>query len=79
MASGSIDIRPTVTDVVHAWFEQALVETVIGVQQLKGSKEWGLSEIVAALSEESLTAAVMQRYHVFNSCKRELRVLTRFV
>ena len=72
MASGGLDIRPTVTDVVHAWFEQALVETVIGVQQLKGSKEWGSSEIDAALSEESLTAAAMQRYHIFNSCKREL-------
>ncbi len=69
---GGVDIRPTVIDVVHAWFEQALIETVIGVQQLKGSKEWGPSEIDAALSEEGLTAAVMQRYHVFNSCKREL-------
>lgn len=72
MAPGGIDIRPTITDVVHAWFEQALIETVIGVQQLKGSKEWGPSQIEAALSEEALTAAVMQRYHVFNSCKREL-------
>ena len=72
MAPGGIDIRPTVTDVVHAWFEQALIETVIGVQQLKGSKEWGPTHIETALSEEALTAAVMQRYHVFNSCKREL-------
>ena len=72
MAPGGIDIRPTVTDVVHAWFEQALIETVIGVQQLKGSKEWGPTHIDTALSEEALTAAVMQRYHVFNSCKREL-------
>lgn len=72
IAPGGIDITPTVTDVVHAWFEQALIETVIGVQQLKGSKEWGPSEIDSALSEEALTAAVMQRYHVFTSCKREL-------
>ena len=72
VAPGGIDITPTITDVVHAWFEQALIETVIGVQQLKGSKEWGSSEIESALSEEALTAAVMQRYHIFNSCKREL-------
>ena len=72
MVLGRVDIRPTVTDVVHAWFEQALIETVIGVQQLKGSKEWGPDEVDGALSEEALTAAVMQRYHVFNSCKREL-------
>ena len=72
MALGGVDIMPIITDVVHAWFEQALIETVIGVQQLKGSKEWGRSEIDSALSEEALTAAVMQRYHVFNSCKRDL-------
>lgn len=74
VAPSSVDIRPMVTDVVHAWFEQALIETVIGVQQLKGSKEWGPGEVDTALSEEALTAAVMQRYHVFNSCKRELGV-----
>lgn len=67
-----IDIRDVVTEVVRQWFEQALIETVIGIQQLKGSKEWGHGEIERALSEEALTAAVMQRYHVFNACKREL-------
>ena len=72
LSQSGIDIRPTVTDIVHAWFEQALIETVIGIQQLKGSKEWGPGQIESALSEEALTAAVMQRYHVFNSCKREL-------
>ena len=72
IAPGGVDIRPIITDVVHAWFEQALIETVIGIQQLKGSKEWGPSEVERALTEEALTSAVMQRYHVFNSCKREL-------
>ena len=67
-----IDITEVVTDVVHQWFEQALIETVIGIQQLKGSKEWGPGVIEHALSEEALSASVMQRYHVFNSCKREL-------
>ena len=67
-----VNIRDVVTDVVRQWFEQALVETVIGIQQLKGSKEWGPVEIEKAMSEEALTSAVMQRYHVFNACKREL-------
>ena len=67
-----IDITDVVTDVVHQWFEQALIETIIGIQQLKGSKEWGHGVIENALSEEALSASVMQRYHVFNSCKREL-------
>ena len=64
------------TDMVHKflhnWFEQALVETVIGVQALRNAKEWSPENIEAALSEEALTAAVMQRYHVHNSVKREL-------
>ena len=57
---------------VHQWFEQALVETVIGIQQLRGSKEWGPDEIERALSSEALSSAVMQRYHVYIACRREL-------
>ena len=57
---------------LHQWFEQALVETVIGVQQLRGSKEWGPEEIDKALSPEALTSAVMQWYHVYIACRREL-------
>ena len=66
------NIEQVVEDVVHSWFEQALIEAVIGIQQLKGSKEWGSDSIDRALSEEALTAAVMQRYHVHIACRREL-------
>jgi hypothetical protein len=59
-------------DSVCAWFEQALVESVMGIQSLANSKEWSQANIDAALSEEALTAAVMQRYHVHNAVKREL-------
>lgn len=48
------------------------METVIGVQQLRGSKEWGPAEIETALSSEALTSSVMQRYHVYVACKREI-------
>ena len=65
-------LRDIVKDSVHDWYEQALVETVIGVQALKGSREWNLKQIDAALSEEALTSGVMQRYHPYNSVKREL-------
>jgi len=65
-------VKKVVEEVVRAWFEQALVETVIGVQAMRGAKEWTLEPIRRALSEESLTAAVMQRYHVNNCVKREL-------
>jgi hypothetical protein len=67
-----IDLQSIVEEVVHQWFEQALVETVIGVQQLRGSKEWGPEELERALSPEALTGSVMQRYHVYIACKREL-------
>ena len=60
-----------VEEVVHQWFEQALVETVIGVQQLN-REEWGPEELERALSPEALTSSVMQRYHVYIACKREL-------
>ncbi len=61
-----------VKDTVQAWFEQALVEAVIGVQALRNSKHWSGEEIQTALSEEALTACVMQRYHVNLAAKREL-------
>lgn len=61
-----------VRDVVHEWFEQALIETVLGVQALHGSQEWTLKDMAEALSEEALTAATMQRYHVDVAVKRAL-------
>ena len=64
--------RQAVEDTVHEWFEQALVETVLGVQALSGSQEWSVEDIRRASSEEALTAAVMQRYHIDNSIKRVL-------
>lgn len=69
---GSDATRSTVEDVVRAWFEQALVETVIGIQALRGAKEWTMDDIKSALSEQALTAAVMQRYHINFTIKREL-------
>ena len=70
--AGMPRLAELVEEVVHGWFEQALVETVIGIQQLRGSKEWGPEEIERALSPEALTSGVMQRYHVYIACKREL-------
>lgn len=61
-----------VVDVVHEWFEQALVETVIGCQALQGERRWSPKDMETILSEEALTAAVMQRYHIANAVKRTL-------
>jgi hypothetical protein len=69
---GSSEIEKVVRDAVHAWFEQALVETILGIQGLRNSKEWSQNQIDSAWSEEALTTAVMQRYHVLFAVKREL-------
>lgn len=69
---GSESLRPSVQDAVEQWFEQSLVETIIGIQALKNAREWNPQDIAKALSEESLTAAVMPRYHVHNAVKRHL-------
>jgi hypothetical protein len=66
------DVSQIVIKAIKNWFQQALEETVIGIKALQKSREWSASDIAKALSEEALTAAVMQRYHVFNSVKREL-------
>ena len=64
--------RSLVEDAVRAWFEQNLVETVLGVQALRNAQEWTIGDIDKALSEEALTSAVMPRYHVNIAIKREL-------
>lgn len=69
---GNESLRPSVRDAVEQWFEQSLVETVLGIQVLRNAPEWNPQNIEAALSEESLTAAVMPRYHVHNAVKRHL-------
>jgi len=65
-------LRETVRDAVHCWYEQNLTETIIGLQALKGSKEWSADLLQDAWSESALTAVVMQRYHPYNCIKREL-------
>jgi hypothetical protein len=64
--------KATIRDVVHEWFEQALIETVLGVQALHGSQEWTPKDLSLALSEEALTATTMQRYHIDVAVKRAL-------
>lgn len=63
---------PTVKDVVREWFEQQLIETVLGVQALRGSQHWTIEDLQAAWSESALTAAVMPRYHIDYNVKRTL-------
>jgi len=61
-----------IEDETREWFEQALVEVVIGVRALRGSLLWTGEDINRALSSESLTATVLQRYHVDMALRRSL-------
>lgn len=65
-------VEDTVVEVVREWFEQTLVETVLGVNALEGSQAWTSEEIAKALSEEALSAAVMPRYHHDYAIRRAL-------
>jgi hypothetical protein len=64
--------RAIVQEVVTEWFEQSLVEAVMGVQSLEGASEWSREHIDRALSEEALTAAVMPRYHLDIAIRRSV-------
>jgi Histidine kinase-, DNA gyrase B-, and HSP90-like ATPase len=64
--------RGEVVEAVHEWFEQTLIESVLGVEALRDSQEWTMEDIAKALSEEALSAAVMPRYHIDVSVRRAL-------
>lgn len=64
--------RETVQDVVREWFEQQLIETVMGVQALRDARQWSVQDVDKTWSEEALTAAAMPRYHVDIAVKRAL-------
>ena len=61
-----------IVESVHEWFEQALVETILGAQALKNSPQWAMDDIARLWSEEALTAVVLQRYHIDVALRRTL-------
>lgn len=62
----------TVREVVHEWFEQQLTETVMSAKALKSTGRWSIDELQQLWSEESLTAAVLPRWHIDQSIRRNL-------
>ncbi len=64
------NVKDFVATLVRTWYEQALVETVLGMRALRNRKEWSNREVEKALSPEALTASAMQKYHVV-TCTRE--------
>ena len=64
--------RDVVKDVVQEWFEQQLVEAVMGAHALRDARQWTFEDVQRLWSEEALTAAVLPRYHVDIAVKRSL-------
>ena len=64
--------EPTVEAVVKEWFQQQLVETVLGALALRRSGNWSEQEVEELWSEAALTSAVLPRYHVDERIKRSL-------
>jgi len=64
--------QAVVNDVVHEWFEQQLIEAVLGTLALRGSQLWTLEHLRHLCSEEALTAVILPRYHIENNVKRTL-------
>jgi hypothetical protein len=64
--------KQIITEVVHEWFEQQLVEVIYSVDFLRGDKEWTDADIANMVSDEALTAAVLPRYHIEMAVRRSL-------
>jgi hypothetical protein len=64
--------RPVVEQVTREWFEQQLIETVMGTLALRQTGQWTLPELQKLWSDEALTAAVLPRYHVDYAINRGL-------
>jgi len=64
--------EPVVDSVVKEWFQQQLVEAVLGALALRKSGNWSEQEVEELWSEAALTSAVLPRYHIDERIKRSL-------
>lgn len=64
--------RKSISEVVHEWFEQQLIETIMSAVALKQAGKWSMQELIRLWSEDALTAAVLPRYHIDVAVKRVL-------
>jgi hypothetical protein len=68
----SPEIAVQIKDTVEEWFEQQLIEAVLGIQNLQGSPAWDTQTLEKAMSPEALTTAIMPRYNTFRMITRSL-------
>jgi len=61
-----------VEEVVQEWFEQQLLEVILGARALSAGGKWSSPELESLWSESALSAAVLPRWHVDSSIGRTL-------
>jgi hypothetical protein len=59
-------------NLVFTYFQQQLVEAVLGILAIKDSPMWGPDDLQTAFSAEALTVAIMPRILVFEKLKQQL-------
>ena len=65
--------KPIIESVVREWFEQQLIEAILGALALKETtSQWTSIDVDTLWGEEALTAVTLPRYHVDVSVKRVL-------
>jgi hypothetical protein len=69
---GYAGAEQTIPEVIKEWYSQQLVESVLGIQAVRGSAKWPPNEVDDALSEAALTAVVMPRYNLYQQVSRVL-------
>jgi hypothetical protein len=62
----------TIRAVVHEWFTQQLIESVMSAMALKNTGNWSIQELEKLWTEEALTASVLPRWHIDQQIKRSL-------
>ncbi|WP_404712743.1 hypothetical protein [Sphingomonas sp. MMS24-J13] len=56
--------RQAAQAIAREWFEQQLIETIMGAMSLKEDVSWTMADLAGLWTEHALTAAAMPRYHV---------------
>lgn len=69
-------VDKVIVDEVRRVYERTLVEVVLGVLSLKGSKHWDHTAMKEALSPRTLTIAVQTRHHQWREARRRIRNVT---
>jgi hypothetical protein len=63
--------RGLIKEIARLEYETVLTETVMSMLSLEGGKDWSKEEVKAALNEEALTTAVMSRFHIYQSVRKD--------